>query len=621
MPVRSKESIRRGADGTRQRPSRGCEVPLRGGCGINLRVSRAPASESFSDRSQDMVIESGDASFGDEIKRGRPGLWRDKFTGNNEEQAMFVTKTSRRISKPKDIVKSKTEPDGGVSRRQFVSRCAACVACGAAPLSVRSVTWAAESQSVKPKIRLVFCETSNDKPIWPNIGYDFAARRKQVSQLLSQHCPGVEFLPASLMDDPRQVEGLLQQGAEVDGYLVCVLGLGWENDIIKLCATGKPTLLVDNLFGGSGLFLLDMSRIMSAGKPVDWVSSSKDEDLVASARHFAGLAKGQSAAETVAAFRATRHQNTPTITDWSCKNDPVRSPDFDKALQQLRKTRILVVGGGWGGDAFRQASRDVTGVEFVPISFEEMVGAYDQADRDAAVKFARRWMKGAKTLGGIEPEDIEKSGAMYVGMKQLMDKYGARGISINCLGGFYEGHLKAYPCLGFSEFNNEGLVGGCEADQMSALTMMVMGALTGRPGFISDPVIDTSKNAIVYTHCVATTKPFGPAGPANAYEILTHSEDRQGAAIRSLLPAGYMVTTLELNPVERKVIIHRARTIGNNPSDMACRTKLEAEVKGDLESLTENWGMGWHRVTFYGDLHPHVEELCKRLNLKLIEEA
>ena len=82
-----------------------------------------------------------------------------------------------------------------------------------------------------------------------------------------------------------------------------------------------------------------------------------------------------------------------------------------------------------------------------------------------------------------------------------------------------------------------------------------------------------------------------------------------------------MVTTLELNPVERKVIIHRARTIGNNPSDMACRTKLEAEVKGDLESLTENWGMGWHRVTFYGDLHPHVEELCKRLNLKLIEEA
>jgi L-fucose isomerase-like protein len=210
---------------------------------------------------------------------------------------------------------------------------------------------------------------------------------------------------------------------------------------------------------------------------------------------------------------------------------------------------------------------------------------------------------------------------MYVGMKQLMDKHGARGISINCLGGFYGGHLKAYPCLGFSQFNNDGLVGGCEADQMSALTMTVMGALTGRPGFISDPVIDTSKNAIVYAHCVAMTKPFGPNGVSNPYEILTHSEDRQGAAIRSLLPAGYLVTTLELNPVTREVLLHRAKTIGNNPSDLACRTKLEAVVKGDLEKLTEHWNMGWHRVTFYGDLHPHVEELCRRLNLKLVEEA
>ena len=41
---------------------------------------------------------------------------------------------------------------------------------------------AAEPSAGKPKIRLVFCETTNDKPIWPNIGYDFDARRKQCSR-------------------------------------------------------------------------------------------------------------------------------------------------------------------------------------------------------------------------------------------------------------------------------------------------------------------------------------------------------------------------------------------------------------------------------------------------------
>ena len=69
-----------------------------------------------------------------------------------------------------------------------------------------------------------------------------------------------------------------------------------------MSTTGKPTLLVDNLFGGSGLFLLQQSRIMGSGKPVDWVSSSRDADLVASARQFASLKQGRSAAEVVAAM-------------------------------------------------------------------------------------------------------------------------------------------------------------------------------------------------------------------------------------------------------------------------------------------------------------------------------
>jgi hypothetical protein len=206
-------------------------------------------------------------------------------------------------------------------------------------------------------------------------------------------------------------------------------------------------------------------------------------------------------------------------------------------------------------------------------------------------------------------------------MKNVMAKHGAQGISINCLGGFYGGHLKAYPCLGFSQFNNDGLVGGCEADQMSALTMMTMGALVGRPGYISDPVIDTSKKQIIYAHCVATTKPFGPDGPANPYRIRDHSEDRKGACVQSLLPAGYMTTSLEINPVARQVLMHQARTVGNNPSDMACRTKLEGTVKGDIEKLTEHWTMGWHRVTFYGDHAETVAELCQRLKLKLVQEA
>jgi hypothetical protein len=483
------------------------------------------------------------------------------------------------------------------------------------------VARAAAAAGGQPKIRLVFCETTSDKPIWPNIGYDFDARRRQVMEVLTKGCPDVQFLPTKVMDVPGHADEVLQGDGEVDGYVVCVQGLGWRNDIGKLCSTGKPTLLVDNLFGGSGLFLTRLPQIMASGKPVDWVSSANDQDIAASARCFALLKEGKSAAEVAAALRATRRKNTPEYTDWTCKDDPIPAPNFDAALKQLRQTKILVVGGGWGGDAFRKASEQVVGVQLIPISFQELAGAYAAADREAAVAFADQWMDHAEKV--VEPNrgDIEKSGTMYVAMKQLMDKHAARGISINCLGGFYGGHMEAYPCLGFSQLNNDGLVGGCEADQMSALTMATMGALVGRPGYISDPVIDTSKNHIVYAHCVAMTKPFGPDGASNPYRIRTHSEDRKGASIQSLLPEGYMTTTLEINPVSKQVLMHQAKSDGNNDSDMACRTKLEAVVKGDLEKLTEEWRMGWHRVTFYGDLQEPVTELCARLKLQLIEEA
>jgi len=333
------------------------------------------------------------------------------------------------------------------------------------------------------------------------------------------------------------------------------------------------------------------------------------------------LSKGRSAAEVAGAFRASRRKNTPAEADWTCRDDPIPAPDVDQALKQLRQTKILVVGGGWGGDQFRKAAEQVVGVKFVPVAFEELAAVYDKVDQDAAQAVAQRWIKAAKELVEPSREDVRKSGAMYLAMKQLVDKHAARGISINCLGGFYGGHMEAYPCLGFSQLNNDGLVGGCEADQMSALTMATMGALVGRPGFISDPVIDTSKSLIVYAHCVAMTKPFGPDGASCPYRIRSHSEDRKGASIQALLPEGYLSTTLEINPVAKQVLVHRAKTAGNNDSDMACRTKLQAVVKGDIEKLTENWRMGWHRVTFYGDLKEPVQQISKALGLKMIEEA
>lgn len=212
---------------------------------------------------------------------------------------------------------------------------------------------------------------------------------------------------------------------------------------------------------------------------------------------------------------------------------------------------------------------------------------------------------------------------MYLGMKALLKKYDARAITINCLGGFYGGHLQAYPCLGFHELNNQGLVGACEADLRSTATMLSFGLMTqGRPGYISDPVIDTSRRQIIYAHCVASNRVFGPHGPDNPIEILTHSEDRQGASVRSILPSGYLTTSLQIDPQKEEILLHQAKAIGNSSDDRACRTKLVAEPIGDIEKLFREWDeWGWHRVTFYGDLKKPAYELAESFGWKVKEEA
>ena len=152
--------------------------------------------------------------------------------------------------------------------------------------------------------------------------------------------------------------------------------------------------------------------------------------------------------------------------------------------------------------------------------------------------------------------------------------------------------------------------------------MLVGGALTGRPGFISDPVIDTSKNQIIYAHCVGPTKVFGPSGPSNPYHIRDHSEDRKGAAIQSLLPAGYMTTSLEINCMRHEILVHQAKAVGNVDEDKACRTKLAAEVKGDIDKLFTQWDQwGWHRVTFYGDIKNEIKALAEAIRFNVVEEA
>lgn len=517
------------------------------------------------------------------------------------------------------------------SRRRFLAAgCGVCAASALPGVLTRLALTAEEPAAPaavagrsRPRVRLVFsCFTiKQDRPTWPHIGYDFAPDIERVGSALRQLVPQVEFL-AAVAHGPEDAKKLLASGDadRIDGYLVYQMN-NWVQVMQTIVGSGKPTLVADFPFAGSGGFLVYTAGLRRKHKNFSVVASSRIEDLAESARCFTVLKQGGSAADFVAACDRTRRQRTAQADPAPPKDDPLAVADVGKCLEAMKRAKLVTVGGRMH-NVVREI-RQLLGIEVVEVPFKELAAACDQADAEQARQIAARWKAAARAVH-LDDADatLEQSARMYLAEQAVLQHHQAEAITINCLGGFYGGHLAAYPCLGFVELLDAGAIGACEADLLSTATMIAMKHLVGRPGFISDPVLDTSKRQIIYAHCVAPTRMFGPAGAANPFEILTHAEDRRGASVRSFLPQGYMTSTLEIHPGRREILFHRAKAVDNLVLDLACRTKLAGEIVGDPEKLFNFWDLyGWHRVTFYGDLREPVKALAAALGFAFVEQA
>jgi hypothetical protein len=509
-----------------------------------------------------------------------------------------------------------------MNRRNFLTRAGTAAAGALGVLAAPAWLGAAEPKE-KTRIRIVYAlhGAQQTGPDWPNKGFDFRPHMDRVNAMLTKECKGFEFV-SSMATGEEQAKKLLEQdkaAGNIDGYVVYQMNC-WNRVVQTLAASGKPVLYADFQFGGSGGFLVYTAAFRRNAAPnVGFVASSKPKHLVEAVKCFQEVMQGGTASDFVAATAQVRLKGTPGAGRSMGKSDPLQCLSASECLSRLKETKLLAV----KDDKSTGPAGEVMGVKVEHLPFAELNAAWKEADKDESRAVADRWAKESKKIEGVSRETLETSAAMYLAERALIKKHGAMGITINCLGGFYGGHIHAYPCLGFYQLNSDGLIGGCECDTRSAATMIIGTTLTqGRPGYISDPVIDTSKRQIIYAHCVAHNKAFGPTGKTNPYEILTHSEDRQGASIRSHLPTGYLTTSLEFDHGRKEVLFHRALAVANDPDDRACRTKLCAEPIGDLEKLFGMWDQwGWHRVTFYGDLKEPVFALADAAGWKVVEEA
>jgi len=507
---------------------------------------------------------------------------------------------------------------GAINRRRFLQRIGAAGAMTVGGLT--SLAGAADDRAGKVRVAAVFLANTKIREIWPYPDFDAKSRQREILALLNGGCPQIEFVPLT-MENPSDVQRAVALKDKVDGYLVYAMTLDWalRKPLVEIGSLRKPMIVANEFLGGCGVFLTGYSELCSREIPAVAVSTTRLSDLVAVARQFTNVRKpGVTPASFARQCEQVYRETFAAPGTMECAEDPVVLTDISECVRRFHEARFLIVGRGKGGQ-----EQDFLGVKGRYVDFGELHSLYEKVDRDEAAEWAGRWRRQADKVMEPEAEAVRKAGAVYLATSGLLKKYGTDNVTMNCLGGFAAGQLEAYPCLGFMQILDDGGQGVCEAMPDDTLSMLMARILTGRPGYVSDPALDTSKNQIVYAHCVATTKVFGPKGRSNGFRIRTlHNRDPRGACGQSFLPSGYMTTSFRTNVGQKKMIIHQAKAVGNLDSEYGCRTKLVAEVRGDIGKLFDQWNrFGWHRVTVYGDVKEPLAEFGKALGLQIVEEA
>jgi L-fucose isomerase-like protein len=292
---------------------------------------------------------------------------------------------------------------------------------------------------------------------------------------------------------------------------------------------------------------------------------------------------------------------------------------------KLKRTKILAIGSPHGTEAACSAEqvKQKLGAELVSIPNELVMEYMNAVDLEAAKAEAEKyWLSQATEI--VEPtrEEIIQSARMYLGTKKLLIDQNAQAItSRHCMG-------DPRGCLTFSKLNDLGKVGACEGDIDSTITMLMFAYAFGVPGFITDPVIDTAKNAMIHFHCTSATKMDGPDGKRLPFRIRTQTDSRGGVALEVENRVDQPVTCAKLVNLDT-MLICPGKIIETSRSPLACRTQFTQSV-ADARQLFLNWGEDviqgsvmtlLHRVVFYGDYMKPMQALGELMGFKVVEEG
>lgn len=384
----------------------------------------------------------------------------------------------------------------------------------------------------------------------------------------------VNFTVTRLITSVEGAREAAEQLKDVDGVLVIHLSMGIMGMLNEILRAKRPTMLFAAPYSGHEWTAFGALRNRPEGAMLDCILSSDMNQLAVAIRPF----------------RALHHLREAKILDIS------------------KRDRTAIAG----------ELKERFGTELKVIERERVLKLYESIPDNDAVAEAEMWIKRAEKVVEPSKDEIIRSCKLALALEKLLDEEDATVVMVDCYGTMWR-QLPAYPCISHCRMNNMGFGGICESDLQCALTHIIFQGLVGKPGFISDPTVDESRNSIILAHCMGTTKMDGPDGEEAPYRLRSVMERQEGVVVQPRMRIGQKVTQAIL--LGTKVMRYFTGTIIDTPDlDRGCRTKITVQVDGDVVRLWQNWTGGLHRQTVYGDIVADLKRFCKFAGIELVNE-
>ena len=343
--------------------------------------------------------------------------------------------------------------------------------------------------------------------------------------------------------------------------------------------------------GTEGLFRQVAGQVMGTGRPLLLLTSGKSNSLAASMEILSYLRQNDGNGEILhgsAAYIAERITLLRKIA---------------AARKKLGSTRLGVIGApsDWliSSNADYQKVRSSLGVELVDIPMQELLDEIAKKEYPEDVR---------KRLKPCDMPAFECALQIYGALRRIVDRYRLGGLTLRCFD--LLGAVGNTGCLALAILNSEGIMAGCEGDVPALLSMTIAEALTGNPGFQSNPSrIDPQTGELLFAHCTI------PLNMVKSYDYDTHFESGLGVAIAGEVPGGD-VTIFKLSGDVTRAFVAEGILVRNQRQKDLCRTQVVLHLdKGADYFLTGP--IGNHHIIVRGHHGAVLKAFLKQISVDL----